>query len=228
MTGVSGGICDASITNELCSIYTTENAACWASGNPWKCCTGAGTGACTAASTCTAAPPGLFPQIAMTESSYAQFASTSANGLDGLWPSENQLSAPKGKYIGLMAVALLEAQGSTFAPSMDRAWNWLTNAQVGDDFFNQKLGNVGSAQNKAKNSKYPGLPSPSELQVENMALLQYGGYVKKAKRPNTQYYSPQLSGGQWQWLQNAHVSTAGQKYVAKVRAAQPPTATTCN
>jgi len=219
MTGVPGGICNASITNEVDSIYTSDNAVCTSSTKPWSCCSGAGTGSCPAAT------PNLFSLIASTESSYTQFGYTTANGLDGQWPKESA-TVPAGKYVGLMQVALQMAQGNTYASPMDTAWNWLTNVQIADDIFSQKLGYIGVIEKNAMNS-HPGLQALDGYDAENMALLQYGGFASPTL-PSVQYYVVLKVSGIWEWVQNPHASTKGQAYVTKVRNATPPNSTTCN
>jgi hypothetical protein len=227
MTGVPGGICNAAITNQLESLYTSAlyaNATTFCTGakSPFSCCTGSGTGtcvsevaACTALNepflcctgsgtgTCTPQTSNLFSLIAWKESTYMQFAKASANGLpEGLWPYESQLSVPKGKYIGLMQVPV----------NMNTAWNWVTNTQVAQETFVDKMIYVVAAV-KAAVKEHPALPPLTQVEMEHMILLQYGGWVNFATIPAYQYYSPQFSSGEWQWLQGKHINPKGLMYV---------------
>jgi len=124
------------------------------------------------------------------------------------------------KYVGLMQVALQMAQGNTYASPMDTAWNWLTNVQIADDIFSQKLGYIGVIEKNAMNS-HPGLQALDGYDAENMALLQYGGFASPTL-PSVQYYVVLKVSGIWEWVQNSHASTKGQAYVTKVRNATRP------
>lgn len=254
ITGIDGGICDAAITNQLDSLYTSGlfsngNFACTGAKLPLTCCTGNGAGtcisevaACTAANTpfscctgsgagnCGPATSNLFSLIAMKESSYAQFGYEKVYGLEGLWPKESRktrLAPIQGLYIGLMQVALQKEQGNAFASPMDTAWNWLTNTQVSQNIFSQKIYFVVTAVGKAI-KLHPTLAPLTQAQLEAMVLLQYGGYVTNDTTPAYQYYSPQPSGGSWQWLLGKYVTTNGNNYVKSIYEQQTPSSATCN
>lgn len=166
----------------------------------------------------------------MKESSYAQFGYEKVYGLEGLWPKESRktrLAPIQGLYIGLMQVALQKEQGNAFASPMDTAWNWLTNTQVSQNIFSQKIYFVVTAVGKAI-KLHPTLAPLTQAQLEAMVLLQYGGYVTNDTTPAYQYYSPQPSGGSWQWLLGKYVTTNGNNYVKSIYEQQTPSSATCN
>jgi hypothetical protein len=201
-------------------VCISEVAACTKASFPFSCCTGSGTG------TCSPQTSNLFSLIAWKESSYHHFLSGSANGFNGaLWPNES-MTDPAGQYIGVMQAALRAVNGNTLASPMDTAWNWLVNTQVAQNIFAQKINFVIAAVQAAV-KLHPTLAALTQAQLEQMVLLQYGGFIEgKIKSPDGQYYTPNPSGG-WHWALNNTVSADGQNYVTGVIKAAPPTSTTC-
>jgi hypothetical protein len=116
--------------------------------------------------------------------------------------------------------------------NMNRAWNWMTNTQVGQQIFVQKVVTI-VAVVRAAVKEHPTLPPLSQAQLEKMALLQYGGWVIYQNQAGYQFFSPQLVGGTWQWALNTKgVSKKGQAYVNTVYTPPPkspfPTSLTCD
>jgi hypothetical protein len=207
MTSIPGGICDASITNQLETLYTSDGPACTGPGHPWTCCTGSGQGTCTPVTS-----PNLLTLIATAESTYAQFANISANGLFGLWPHESPRGnkTKPGAFIGLMQVPV----------QMSTAWNWLTNTQEGADTFNQKLGYISTIQNEAAAQPHTPAQPLTQLQAEYMTVFQYGAFASPTNL-SVQYYTVQKSGTQYLWLPKK-LTKAQKIYMNKVFDAAPP------
>jgi hypothetical protein len=84
---------------------------------------------------------------------------------------------------------------------METAWNWLDNVTAGLGLFNEKVKSYALAVQKASVKKYtnsagsvyPGLQNLTPLQLENMALGEYG--TGAANIANLQYYTPECMGG---------------------------------
>ncbi len=125
-----------------------------------------------------------------------------------------------------MQAALQEPQGNNVKPPMATAWNWLENVQVAYAIFNQKLGFIRQIETKKNTSEHSGLIPLTQVQVEEMALLQYGGFAGPLN-PAAQYFVVQFVGGKWQWVPNTKVSSYGVRYVTNVENAVPPPQTTC-
>ena len=112
--------------------------------------------------------------------------------------------------------------------NMNNAWNWLTNTQLGQATFSDKIQNIiAIVQGLVADKKQP-VAALTQLQMEEMALLQYGGQAKSLDDPADQYWVIKLSAGTWQWVKNGSVTPNGKKYVTTVYSAQPPTSTTCS
>ena len=115
------------------------------------------------------------------------------------------------------------------------AWNWLQNTSDGVALFQTGFGGGNSsklqiAYNFANQlyEQYPGIPSLTSCQLEEMAIELYGS--NPGKGSSAQYYSPacvngkgsSCAGGQCQWQINDGGNFCGVCYVAAVRAAVPP------
>ncbi len=107
---------------------------------------------------------------------------------------------------------------------MDTAWNWLINAQIGQEIFQQKIGYVVQTVQNAV-AKYPTLAPLTQLQLEHMAVLQFGGWVGggNVTNFNAQYYTPQTYNGSLQWRSNGRISRLAQYYVSHVFSPSPKT-----
>lgn len=209
--GPSGGVTPNSvITNQLVtSPASYSNSASYPSGGT----------------------PGLMAQVAEVESSYQQFVYSDlyfdleSYEFVAKWPNE---CPGGGACIGLMQV------GPTIASS---AWSWIINAETGVNLFS---GNPPSGSNKISLATrygsqiialYPELSPLSGYQIENMALVLYGG--AGSQQLDDQYYIPtcpppgtvngrQCQGATWQWTENTTGNPDGTAYADKVRAAQIP------
>ncbi len=204
------------------------------------------------------ATPNLMTGVAEHESSYHQFLypDEMAPGqnpdlfslqknfqIDAFWPTENlktQYAGP-GQYIGLMQ-----------DPTTDRdAWDWTTNTSDAVNLFSGTVspnkmtlaGNYasdiinGDSKSSPPIDGYWQLAPPVGQQLEDMALVLYGGYLESACGPNpseqckldSEYYIPYCSGTQgtttqkgktyltcstgWQWVPNTANQLAGLLYV---------------
>lgn len=139
--------------------------------------------------------PDLLCHIAVQESAYRQFAVRTLYKVKARWPNENfpTSQVASGSYIGLLQVPA----------SMQNAFDWHGNTQSGLDVLNSKLGKILNYQ-AAKMAAIPGLPTMSGQQVEDSALLLYGGF--SARDPQTcqlipsggpmRYYVP-VAGPSW-------------------------------
>jgi len=133
-----------------------------------------------------------------------------------------------------------------YADEMNTAWNWLDNAQASLGIFDNKVTNYAvKLQNKAiatyKNSTGSAnraLPELKSLQLENMALGEYG--TRANSNPSKQYYIPKCVGGTvagdvctcsggctsvqgWQWEPRGTDKTnAAMNYADTVRSAPSP------
>jgi hypothetical protein len=117
----------------------------------------------------------LLELLAMTESSYQQFAQETlyqprsrcslTEPVRGLWPHENGAG---GTSIGLMMVDPTEAT----------AWSWVANAQAGAQTFKAKLAATMRYSNNQHNRKdlKPQLPLMNATQSEDQALAYYKGW----------------------------------------------------
>lgn len=193
VTGIlasAGGVPNSCITNQLGTDY--DALTCSASSG------------CPAAYTSYApntSNPILLAQVAVQESSYAQFVETTPNpaghpnwppyGINAFWPLESPqgLCAP-GAYIGLMQVPLPADLGG----SMYNAWDWLDNTSAGQAIFQGKLVNAAEEAVMIQ-TDYTGLAALNSAQLENMALALYSSYAKYGSPYITdQYYVPQCAG----------------------------------
>ncbi len=180
VTGIPGtpsGIPVAVLTNKLSTVYASLNGG---------------------------TPPtkNLFEGIAAQETGGGvlneakQFANTTLYNVQSFWPYGN-VPAPAGKYIGLMQDQLLN--GKTAMPT---AWDWQANVDTAYSIFTGKVTAVLKVKTAAhKANKYvplaAGTGALSPLQIEEMALFQYGGNLPQ-KDPNllpNQLLTPQCVGG---------------------------------
>lgn len=238
--GPDTGIPDTTITSQLDSLYQQSQ------GYPTD---GTATG-------------NLMTGVAEHESGYHQFlypdeATANQNPdlfslyknfqIDAFWPTENlptQYAGP-GQYIGFMQVPTTDPD----------AWDWTTNTADAVNLFSgtvspNKITLAGDYAtdiiNGAPKSKppidgYSGLNPPNGYQLENMALVLYGGYLVPpcGNQPsescivNYEYYIPSCSGTQgtikkqgqtyltcstgWQWVTNTTNQLAGINYVSAIR-----------
>jgi hypothetical protein len=190
----------------------------------------------------------LMTGVAMKESSYAQFYYPGQGvvpqpdlypGVYGKWPQEG---AGGGAYIGLMQIA------TTFPD----AWDWTMNTSDAVNLFSGTVSpnkmqlaatyvtDIINGDPKAKPpiNGYSGLGTQDGQQLENMALVLYGGWLVTScgKTPsesctlNSQYYIPNCSGKQgtikkggqtyltcstgWQWIPNTTNQQGGLNYVS--------------
>jgi len=180
VTGIASGIPIAVLTNKLSTVYASLNRK-------------------------TPATQTLFEGIAAQETGGGQlnqakqFANTTLYNVQSFWPYGNGATstAPAGKYIGLMQDQLLT--GKTAMPT---AWDWQANIDTAYSIFTGKVTAVLKIQTAAHTAnKYVpaagGSGSLSLLQIEEMALFQYGGYLP-SKTPNAlsnQLLTPQCTGG---------------------------------
>lgn len=207
----------------------------------------------------------LMTGVAMTESSYAQFETPkvcpyhpdlwnlySDYGILAKWPEEPYVynsagvcvGTDGGTHIGLMQMA------TTFPD----AWDWTTNALDAVNLFSgtvspNKIQLAGTYATDIINGDpkatppidgYSGLPQPVGNQLENMALVLYGGWIVKACgmnpsescRDSSEYYIPSCSGTQgttkckgntcltcssgWTWVPNTTNQPWGVNYVSKI------------
>jgi hypothetical protein len=143
---------------------------------------------------------GLLTGIAEDESSYRQFSGSETRmGITGYWPLGNGATqgTPADSYVGLMQVPNGMASG----------FDWYTNTSGGASIFQSKLtsaNNYSSSQQKT----YPNLPALAGVQLENEALVYYGGFAS-----GTHYYTPNSTGTAWVATTNTNVTT----YVSSVR-----------
>jgi hypothetical protein len=109
----------------------------------------------------------LLCHIAVQESGYAQFSNITLYGQTADWPTENGATqtVPAGSYIGLLQVAV----------SMSNAFDWKQNGTAGNQTLNAKLGNVLNYQSSQQTAN-PGLPAMTAEQLEDSALVFYGGF----------------------------------------------------
>jgi hypothetical protein len=202
----------------------------------------------------------LMTGIAEVESTYTQFRTHLENnpdlynlyatyGIAAKWPYE---SAGGGKYIGLMQILAAANQQSD-----PNAWKWAdsnlaatANANDAVNLFSgtptpnkmtivgpSSSGYEGEIINGVSSQNIPGhvgLRSLTGLELENMALVLYGGWLTNLPCGpglqcvlNSQYYIPQCSGTQkknkqgnltcstgWQWAINSTNQSAGISYVS--------------
>jgi hypothetical protein len=206
--------------------------------------------------------PNLMTGVAEKESMYAQFETPEvcpyhpdlwdlyANyGILAKWPEEPYVSSggvctgtDGGTHIGLMQMA------TTFPD----AWDWTTNASDAVNLFSgtTKPNKIqlaatyandiikGDSKSKPPIPGYSGLNPPVGSQLENMALVLYGGWLVPACGPNpseqctldSEYYIPYCSGTQgqnkqgnltcstgWQWAPNNANQPGGIAYVSYIR-----------
>jgi hypothetical protein len=194
--GPAGGIPNAAITNQLVSSSQSyPSSSSYPSGGT----------------------PNLMAQVAVYESSYAQFLQPpqppgnvdlwnlnkhTGGAIAGKWPLESKLNSgisDGGTHIGLMQVVTDTAQSSD-----PNAWNWVTNAADGVNLFsgtppseyndaNNKIQHATTYENQIVAKGYtPRLPQLSAAQLENMALVLYGPYASTALA--MQYYMPVCPG----------------------------------
>jgi hypothetical protein len=239
--GPETGIPDATITGQLDSLYTASQSYPTDPTGKYP------------------PTPNLMTGVAMRESTYHQFLYPDelvANQnpdlfnlyknyqIDAFWPTENlsaQYAGP-GQYIGLM-------QEPTTDPD---AWDWTSNTNDAVNLFSgtASQNKIGLATNYAADivngdprnniDGYYKLNAPVGHQLENMALVLYGGYLDSAcgTSPsescslNSQYYIPSCSGKQgttkqkgqtyltcstgWQWSVNNANQGDGVAYVAYI------------
>jgi hypothetical protein len=128
------------------------------------------------------ATPGLLTGIAMDESSYAQFYDYTEMGFAGLWPEGNAANqyTKADTYVGLMQVPNGMASG----------FNWLTDTAEGASVFSQKLSAATTYENDERAS-YPSLPALTGAQLEDVALVYYGGIS------GVEFYAPNSAGNGW-------------------------------
>ncbi|MGH9221576.1 MAG: hypothetical protein ACRD1W_19885, partial [Vicinamibacterales bacterium] len=107
--------------------------------------------------------PNLLTGIAARESSYRQFVQRTLFTFAGLWPNE---SYDGGSHVGLMQMPI----------NQPHAWNWLANTQNAATLFNAKLATARRLATRIINA-HAGLPQPTALQIENMALVLYGPHA---------------------------------------------------
>jgi hypothetical protein len=205
----AGGVPDSLITTQLGTLY--DKLTCSAPSCPTSYQT---SNSCAPSSTCQPYQPDtsnpiLLAQVAMEESSYAQFSQETLYGVDTFWPHESpEAKFAAGAYIGLMMVPL----------SMGNAWNWLTNTSAGAAVFQGDL--VLAAENAAEiQDSNTGLADLNPEQLENMALVLYNQGTGVSL--TGQYYIPQCTGtvsgetcsSGWQWVPNTAGNSAGVNYV---------------
>jgi hypothetical protein len=152
----------------------------------------------------------LLSGIAFVESSLQQFAQLTNFGIDNYWPTE---SYDGGTHIGLMQLPV----------AMGVAWDYSTNAGHGEKLFATKVATATRLMNTAI-ATYPGLPTLTGVNLENMALVLYGPYAKAGIA--NQYYVPSCqggtgkncTGGTWVWVVNTADNPNGVAYANKCRA----------
>jgi len=145
--------------------------------------------------------PNLLCGIADRESSYMQFSNITLFGYTGRWPYE---SYDGGSHIGLMQVPI----------TMAYSWDWQVNTQTGANIFAEKVQLAKSFERQLRKT-YPRLPRLTDSQIENMALVLYG--PEADPDPYMQYYIPQGSGNNWQWVENTANNPEGVPYANDVR-----------
>ncbi|MGH7933679.1 MAG: hypothetical protein ACREQN_11020, partial [Candidatus Binataceae bacterium] len=141
-------------------------------------------------------------------------------GIVAKWPNENVQTSqtPRGEYIGLM-----QAMTDTDQQNDPNAWNWMTNATDGMNLFSgtppaeyqdskNKIQHATDYENQMRAAYTPCPPVMTGNQIENMALVLYGGYSSGAL--TMQFYMPVCSspgkvlktytckGATWQWVVN--------------------------
>ena len=143
------------------------------------------------------ATPRLMTGIAKRESNYAQFAMRTLYGRSDRWPNE---SFDGGSHIGLMQMPV----------SMERAWNWESNATEGVDLFREKLSTASRVMRRII-QKNKGLRDLTGVELENMALVLYGPYASGDL--GKQYYRPVVtSTGGMDWVVNSAGNANGVIY----------------
>jgi len=136
------------------------------------------------------ATPNLMTGIAMRESSYQQFATSTLFGVSARWPHE---SFDGGSHIGLMQMPVNQAN----------AWDWLANTSNGVNLFNGKLAAAGRVTNRIIRA-HPGLRQLNGVELEHMGLVLYGPHA--SANLSEQYFAPvRTATGGLDWA----VNTAG-------------------
>lgn len=148
------------------------------------------------------ATPNLLTGIAMKESTYRQFADKTLFGKAGKWPNE---SYDGGSHIGLMMVPI----------TMADSWDWQTNTQNGANMFAEKVQIARSVERQLRR-QYRSLRSLTGAEIENMALVLYGPNAH-ANDPQMQYFIPQPSGNNVDWVINTANNPKGVTYADSVR-----------
>ncbi len=148
------------------------------------------------------------------------------------WPNENVQTSqtPRGEYIGLMQVM-------TDADQQDdpNAWNWMTNAADGVNLFSgtppaeyqdskNKIQHATDYENEMRAAYTPSPPVMTGDQIENMALVLYGGdgssalttqfYIPVCPSPGKLFKTYTCKGATWQWAVNTGNQLSGVLYVS--------------
>jgi hypothetical protein len=216
VSGIAGGICDATITSAL-SVYQgpyTQNLF-----------------------ELIASQESSYRQFSLVANFYLSPPPTppALYGVNTLWP----LESPPAKYAGGYAIGLMQDQLEMTRDSetqMSTAWNWVVNADTGYNIFQTKIKNVVGIQKKAQQENHS-VPNLDSLQEEEMALYQYGGFGSPANDVLTQYFIPscpgetdfkQCASGTITWQENPKGSGAGDDYVYEVYQQTPPTISCSN
>ncbi len=140
------------------------------------------------------ATPALLTGIAMVESTYEQFVEAYMMGGTGLWPDGSN-SGTLDAYVGLMQVP--NGMTSSGGPAFD----WYTNTSTGASIFKSKLSSA-SSYSSSEQTTYPNLPALAGTQLENEALVYYGGFAS-----GTHFYTPNSAGTAWVATTNTNVTT---------------------
>jgi hypothetical protein len=140
----------------------------------------------------------LLTGIAMTESSYQQFASQSRMGFTGDWPLGNTANqyTTADSYVGPMQVP----------NNMLDGFDWISDTSDGGSIFQSKL-NSASSYSSSEQKTYPSLPALTGVQLENVALVYYDGIS------GVEFYTPNASGNGWVQTTNSVALT----YVSNIR-----------
>jgi hypothetical protein len=219
--GPAGGIPNGDITNEITSTSASypnsyPNSPSYPSGGTQD----------------------LMAQVATYESSYEQFRNPGVGGAPDLfnlesqygisakWPVESPMTAQyaSGSFIGLMQVPETNTD----------AWSWAIDAADGVSIFSgDPIGankiTIASGMETQIMNQYSGLNELSGSQLENMALVFYGGYGSTTDITK-QYYTVLCSGKVrhntcstgWQWTVNTNGNPGGVNYANNVRTQQIP------
>jgi uncharacterized repeat protein (TIGR03803 family) len=155
------------------------------------------------------ATPDLLQKIAVQESSYKQFFTSTLYGVTGYWPHE---SFDGGSHIGLMQVKT----------NMANAFDWTQNAQAGANLF---IGNLTTAKTHLRRMMRGnrGLTDPTPQMIEDEALSFYN--VGTAY----DYWTviPGTNGNPPQWQENITGDPDGTIYADCVRKQTPPVHVQC-